>query len=110
VLTGYTKGEECETLKITVMSKMQNNPIIQKAKGMFVNTIVYRAVRGKMIMAHRPKATEKTATAAQDDVRIKFRSAAAFCIYFEREILVMSEWGMMPVIISPNFNRFNSET
>lgn len=52
------------------MSKIQNNPLLKGASGMLGKVVVYREVRGKVIMANRPK---KSATLSEHQEASKSR-------------------------------------
>jgi hypothetical protein len=53
------------------MSTIKNNPLLKGASGMLGNVVVYREVRGKVIMCNRPKKSGKL-TAHQEETRSRF--------------------------------------
>src|SRR6478736_6816710 len=59
------------------MTKIKNNPLLKGASGMLGDVVVYRQVRGGVIMANRPKTTGNV-TANQLAVREKFKKAANY--------------------------------
>ena len=59
------------------MTKISNNPLLKGASGMFGDVIVYRQVKGGIIMANKPKGSG-SATANQLAVREKFKKAANY--------------------------------
>jgi hypothetical protein len=65
------------------MSKINNNPLLKGASGMLGDVVVYRQVRGGVIMANKPKKTE-TLTENQKPVRDKFKKAV---YYAKRQML-----------------------
>jgi hypothetical protein len=59
------------------MSIVNENPLLEGASGKFANVLVYRRVRGKVIMAKKPKPST-TVTEKQLDVRKSFKKAAGY--------------------------------
>jgi len=41
------------------MSKINNNPLLNGVSGMLGDVVVYRQVRGGVIMANKPKKTDR---------------------------------------------------
>lgn len=59
------------------MSKIKNNPLLKGASGMLGNVIVYREVRGNVIMANRPKKSG-VPTVHQEAAKSKFLRAVQY--------------------------------
>ena len=59
------------------MTKIKNNPLLKGATGMFGDIIVYRQVRGGVVMANKPKPST-TVSAAQQEVKDKFKKATSY--------------------------------
>ena len=59
------------------MSKIKNNPLLKGASGMLGNVIVYREVRGNVIMANRPKRSG-VLTEHQEAAKSKFLRAVQY--------------------------------
>jgi hypothetical protein len=60
------------------MSKIKNNPLLKGVSGMMGDTMVYRDVRGKVIMANRPRKSKKVPSASQQEQRDRFLDAAEY--------------------------------
>ena len=65
------------------MSKINNNPLLKGASGMLGDVVVYRQVRGNVIMANKPKKSN-IITENQKPVRDKFKKAVN---YAKRQML-----------------------
>ncbi len=59
------------------MSKIQNNPLLKGASGMLGDVVVFREVRGKMVMSNRPKPSTNL-TEQQVTTRAKFQRAVLY--------------------------------
>ncbi len=59
------------------MSKIKNNPIMKGASGMLGDVVVYREVRGNVIMSNRPKKSG-VLTPHQETARSRFLRAVQF--------------------------------
>lgn len=59
------------------MSSVNENPLLVGATGKFANVVVYRRVRGKVVMAKVPK-PQSTVSEKQLDVRKSFKKAAGY--------------------------------
>jgi hypothetical protein len=59
------------------MTKIKNNPLLKGASGMLGDVIVYRQVKGGVIMANKPKSSGNI-TENQLAVREKFKKAANY--------------------------------
>jgi hypothetical protein len=66
------------------MTKIKNNPLLKGASGMFGDVIVYRQVKGGIIMANKPTVSTNISV-NQLAVREKFKKAAN---YAKRQIAV----------------------
>lgn len=60
------------------MTKIKNNPLLKGASGKMGDVVVYRNVRGKVIMANPPKRSEKEPTENQLEVRDRFLEAVEY--------------------------------
>jgi hypothetical protein len=60
------------------MSKILNNPIMKGASGMLGDVVVYRELRGKLVMANRPKRRQGVLTPAQELAKSRFLSAVRY--------------------------------
>jgi hypothetical protein len=61
------------------MSIVNENPLLQGASGKFANVVVYRRVRGKVVMAKKPKPqSPSTVTEKQLGIRKSFKKAAGY--------------------------------
>jgi hypothetical protein len=56
---------------------MKNNPLLKGASGMLGEVVVYRELRGKVIMANKPK-PPSTTSEKQLTARVRFRRAAFY--------------------------------
>lgn len=59
------------------MSKIKNNPLLKGASGMLGDVIVFREVRGKLIMANRPKKRDEP-TEQQRITKLRFLRAVSY--------------------------------
>ena len=59
------------------MSVIKNNPLLKGASGMLGNVIVYRELRGKLIMSNKPKKVTSLSE-AQQTARSRFQRAAFY--------------------------------
>jgi len=59
------------------MSKIKNNPIMKGASGMLGEVVVYREVRGNVIMSNRPK-KGRILTPNQEEAKSKFLRAVKY--------------------------------
>jgi hypothetical protein len=59
------------------MSKIKNNPIMKGASGMLGKVVVYREVRGNVIMSNRPK-RRKVLTPQQMETKSRFLRAVKY--------------------------------
>src|SRR5690606_39904960 len=64
------------------MSKIKNNPIMKGASGMLGDVVVYRQLRGELIMSNRPKKRE-VLTPHQEKAKARFKRAV---LYAKRQI------------------------
>jgi hypothetical protein len=62
----------------TVMSKIQNNPLLKGASGMLGNVVVYREIRGKVIMSGRPRRRTGHPTPEEEQRRARFLRATQY--------------------------------
>jgi len=60
------------------MSKIQNNPLLKGASGMLGKVVVYREVRGRVIMSNRPKKRSGPITPEQENFRSRFLRAVQY--------------------------------
>ncbi len=60
------------------MSKIQNNPLLKGASGMLGNVVVYREIRGKVVMSNRPRKRSGPVTPEQEAFRSKFLRAVQY--------------------------------
>jgi len=60
------------------MSKIQNNPLLKGASGMLGKVVVYREVRGKTVMANRPRKRSGPASPEEELRRSKFLRAVQY--------------------------------
>lgn len=58
------------------MAKITNNPLLKGARGMFGNIVVFRELRGKVVMSNRPK--KIPITPHQQIMRSRFQRAAQY--------------------------------
>ncbi len=59
------------------MSQIKNNPLLKGASGMLGDVVVFREVRGKVIMCNRPKKSE-TPTEHQKEMSSRFLRAVRY--------------------------------
>ncbi len=60
------------------MSKIQNNPVLKGASGMLGDVVVFREIRGTLIMANRPKKPKGPQTEQQKQFRMRFLRAVQY--------------------------------